>query len=310
MIMVAEASIAGSRDAAERAAAIVRKQARLIRIGVVAGRRIGFAAQSAAFAAMRRNRDVVGAVSSELQKMEPLIRDSMIAAHLVANNHASAQAKGIQLARPEDAYEREIAAAKKRAELSAVAINQIETTYATTSAAIVDAVALRVTGAIAETMTEIQLQGLHVRGGIELLGETFAAQGVTPAHSFTLENIFRTETQKAFSVGRWQFNQQPEIQAILWGYQYVTAGDARVRPTHAGLDGVKLPKDSPRWSQIFPPNGFSCRCQAIELFEAPNQIKAPPTSFTTTQNGKSVTVVPGADPGFAVNFGAAFPQIP
>ena len=308
--MVAEASVAGSRSAADRAAAIVRKQIHLIRIGVVAARQIGFAAQAAAFAAIRRNQDVLAAVNKELRRTEPLIRDSMIAAHLVANNHASTQVKGIQLARPESAYEREIAAAKKRAELSTVEINQIVTTYATTAASISENVAIRVTGAIAETMSAIQLQGLHVRGGIELLGQTFAAQGITPAHSFTLENIFRTETQKAFSAGRWQFNQKPEIQEILWGYEYVTAGDARVRPTHAGLDGVKLPKGHPRWSEIFPPNGFSCRCQAIELFEPPDQVKPPPTSFTTTQDGKTFTVVPGADPGFAVNFGSTFPQIP
>lgn len=46
-------------------------------------------------------------------------------------------------------------------------------------------------------------------------------------------------------------------------WEYKTAGDNRVRPEHARLDGLILPADDPRWDRIFPPNGWKCRCYVV-----------------------------------------------
>ena len=44
---------------------------------------------------------------------------------------------------------------------------------------------------------------------------------------------------------------------------YSTAGDDKVRPEHAALDGVTLPVEDPFWSYAYPPNGWNCRCNVI-----------------------------------------------
>ena len=46
-------------------------------------------------------------------------------------------------------------------------------------------------------------------------------------------------------------------------WEYKTAGDDKVRPEHAELDGLVLPANDPRWDKIFPPNGWKCRCYVV-----------------------------------------------
>lgn len=46
-------------------------------------------------------------------------------------------------------------------------------------------------------------------------------------------------------------------------WEYTSARDARVRYTHRLLDGVILPFNDPRWTKIYPPNGWNCRCTVI-----------------------------------------------
>ena len=47
--------------------------------------------------------------------------------------------------------------------------------------------------------------------------------------------------------------------------EYRTAGDSRVRDDHAKLNGTKRKKEDPFWNTYYPPNGWKCRCTAIEL---------------------------------------------
>jgi SPP1 gp7 family putative phage head morphogenesis protein len=48
-----------------------------------------------------------------------------------------------------------------------------------------------------------------------------------------------------------------------YNLQYRTAGDEKVRESHAGLNNTTLPKDSPFWISYYPPNGWRCRCIAV-----------------------------------------------
>lgn len=50
--------------------------------------------------------------------------------------------------------------------------------------------------------------------------------------------------------------------------QYRTAGDERVRVQHAQLNNTTLPKDDPFWFSYYPPNGWRCRCVAVEVLAA------------------------------------------
>lgn len=121
---------------------------------------------------------------------------------------------------------------------------------------------------------DLVAQGLPTKSAIPLLEEKFAALGVSPKNSFSIENIIRTQTQITYNAAKYEEEQQPYIQDILWGYKYVTTGDERVRPEHAVLDGVTLPKDDPFWQRFYPPNGWSCRCAAIPLFSKEKIVRA------------------------------------
>jgi len=47
--------------------------------------------------------------------------------------------------------------------------------------------------------------------------------------------------------------------------QYRTAGDNRVREEHAILNGTTLPPSDPFWAEYLPPNGWNCRCTAVQV---------------------------------------------
>ena len=50
-----------------------------------------------------------------------------------------------------------------------------------------------------------------------------------------------------------------------YNLQYRTAGDQRVRDSHDKLRGTTLPKSDPFWDSFMTPNGWKCRCTAVEV---------------------------------------------
>lgn len=52
-----------------------------------------------------------------------------------------------------------------------------------------------------------------------------------------------------------------------YNLQYRTAADGRVRPEHAALHGVTLPPSDPFWKTYFPPNGWNCRCNVVQVLK-------------------------------------------
>ena len=46
--------------------------------------------------------------------------------------------------------------------------------------------------------------------------------------------------------------------------EYQTVGDTSVRDEHQALDGIIRPLKDPFWSTHYPPNGWGCRCEAIQ----------------------------------------------
>lgn len=65
------------------------------------------------------------------------------------------------------------------------------------------------------------------------------------------------------SAARWtEFMQTKDTIPNL---QYQTVGDDAVRPEHQLLDGVIKPKTDSWWSTHYPPNGWGCRCEAVEV---------------------------------------------
>lgn len=149
---------------------------------------------------------------------------------------------------------------------------------------------------------------LTTREGADVVRLAFEKAGMTQTSPFLFETIWRTQVQLAFSAGRWNMLRDPAIQEILWGFEYVTVGDDRVRPEHELLDGIRRPKGDPFWTFAFPPNGFNCRCQVIEIFNDQAALaQATPIPGQTEVDGKLIT--PGPDPGFAFNPGTVATDI-
>ena len=106
-----------------------------------------------------------------------------------------------------------------------------------------------------------------------------------------IKTVMRTATHTAHGAAHYVADQDPAVQSILWGYKYVTAGDERVRPEHAAMDGVTAPKEDPIWDVWWPPNGWNCRCILVSIFK--EQSAVTPEEVDGGQ--------PMPDPGFVGN---------
>ncbi len=52
-----------------------------------------------------------------------------------------------------------------------------------------------------------------------------------------------------------------------YNLQYRTAGDDRVRDAHTALRNTTLPASDPFWDSYYPPNGWRCRCTAVQVLK-------------------------------------------
>jgi SPP1 gp7 family putative phage head morphogenesis protein len=121
------------------------------------------------------------------------------------------------------------------------------------------------------------LSGILAKGGTaadfrKAVDELTTEAGVEKLAAFELDTIFQTNLGKAYSAGRLEQLREPGLMDALPYWQYWTAGDLRVRPAHAALDGFCARAIDPVWLRIYPPNGFNCRCSVIPVMpeDAPN----------------------------------------
>ena len=80
------------------------------------------------------------------------------------------------------------------------------------------------------------------------------------------KNYLRAEYSFAHSsalmAAKWQLFIQD---GDRYNLQYRTQHDDRVRPEHAALDGVTLPPSDSFWESYYPPNGWNCRCNVVQV---------------------------------------------
>ena len=93
--------------------------------------------------------------------------------------------------------------------------------------------------------------------------QIFAKRGWVGMRAWRVDNIFRTNIQTAYNVGR--YRQMMEVADARPFWQYSAINDSRTRPTHAALNGKVFPFDHPFWKTWYPPNGFRCRCGVVTL---------------------------------------------
>ena len=77
-----------------------------------------------------------------------------------------------------------------------------------------------------------------------------------------LEAEYQFAVSSAQSTSRWT---QFEADGDRYSLQYRTAGDDRVRDSHDKLRGITLPVNDAFWDKYFPPNGWRCRCTAVQV---------------------------------------------
>ncbi len=155
---------------------------------------------------------------------------------------------------------------------------------------------------IRDQLAEVLSQGGSKEDFDAAVNKITSDAGVEAINAFTLDTVFTTNMQKAYSLGRYEQQMSPATMAALPYGQYLTAGDDRVRPEHAVLDGFIAKLEDRVWAKIYPPNGFNCRC--IRVLLLPSEI---PDGYDADSSGMSrlpllaMLKVPQA--GFAKVFG-------
>lgn len=112
----------------------------------------------------------------------------------------------------------------------------------------------------------------------------FMEQGkkvVTRSNKHRLDAELQTTLASANSAAKWE---SIERRAYLYpNLRYETAGDERVRESHAALDGRIYPVHAAFWDTYMPPNGWRCRCIVIQTDEPTTGSEAldfePPKGF-------------------------------
>ena len=135
------------------------------------------------------------------------------------------------------------------------------------NAGLINGLSKEVCDTIQKTIKTLVEKNIHVRGGANEVAKILLKAGLDPqAVPRLAETIFRTQSAAAYNAGRWNIVNDSDTAPYIWGFEYVTVGDNRVRPEHRLLEGVRLPKDDPFWQKYMPPNGWNCRCTILEIW--------------------------------------------
>lgn len=195
--------------------------------------------------------------------LKDTVRDSMVLTDLLGRKRSFLEARHAGSTLSLSVFTEAIKVLSRQLEVD---IDALQERYDTEALRVLDGATETAERELREAILFTVQRGYTTRDATDYLKIKFDRLGLSPRNSYSVENIVRTQTQIAYNAGRWNADQHPDVQEILWGYKYVTTGDDRVRPVHEALDGVTLPKDDPFWKTFWPPNGWSCRCQVIPVF--------------------------------------------
>ncbi|MBT0573739.1 phage minor head protein [Riemerella anatipestifer] len=104
-----------------------------------------------------------------------------------------------------------------------------------------------------------------------------------------LEAEYEFAAHSSMSAANWANLQEDTGRYWL---EYRTAGDERVRASHQQLNGICLPKTDAFWTEYYPPNGWRCRCVAVEVLAREKTLSDSKKAqelgqYATSQIGKS-----------------------
>lgn len=88
-------------------------------------------------------------------------------------------------------------------------------------------------------------------------------QAIFPQYNQSyLEAEYLFAVQSAQMASKWT---EFEKDGDRYNLQYRTASDDRVRKTHRMLHDITLPMNDKFWIEYYPPNGWRCRCTAVQV---------------------------------------------
>lgn len=80
-----------------------------------------------------------------------------------------------------------------------------------------------------------------------------------------METEYNTAVASSQNAARWtEFQRDKDVIPNL---EYQTVGDGAVRAEHQVLDGIVKHIDDVFWASHYPPNGWGCRCEAVQTLE-------------------------------------------
>lgn len=86
------------------------------------------------------------------------------------------------------------------------------------------------------------------------------------------QNYLEAEWRFAISSSQSAANWAKIDKTGRYNLQYRTANDDRVRDNHKVLHDITLPQDDPFWLSYYPPNGWRCRCRAVEVLKSKYEV--------------------------------------
>lgn len=118
---------------------------------------------------------------------------------------------------------------------------------------------------IREEIAEYMREGKSLQEWQREFPSLLDQMGVTGLKPHRVEEIFRTNVQRAYGAGRTEALLDPEVKAAFPMWQRVAVGDDRTRKTHQSMNGFTRSPDDPIWYKWNAPNDYNCRCDVIPL---------------------------------------------
>lgn len=120
----------------------------------------------------------------------------------------------------------------------------------------------------AKTLTEFkELSQLLIDSDNEFTTFNEFYKQATEINKLHNQQYLQTEHSYAIAASQMaaQWQNMQKIKQELPYLKYLTVGDDRVRDTHKDLDGITLHIDDPFWDKYYPPNGWGCRCDVVQI---------------------------------------------
>ena len=195
---------------------------------------------------------------------QPLVDDwaeHLLATDLYGRLTIAVQAEGVELSLLSSlSPKRIIEIAKAKGVVGARELKTLASRYERKARELVDDVRDYVkssVGSVLDRASKLATPYVDFAKGARDVLEQVGLIGDPPYH---METVAVAIGPSSFAHGRWEESRKSDVIESHPYWRYLTAGDARVRPSHAEMDGRIWRADDEVWETWYPPSGWGCRC--------------------------------------------------